>query len=140
METIRTRITMRSASEAERDIGQKLSDHCSRNDRDARSKSANAKLKRDYRRAQEAFGRIAQLYERKQQAELSLLTATGDGRMYNQQQAQAEVRKTLPKIEVIQLFTHPLQEDFFERAMRERENDVLNLNSKMGHVNRIYKV
>ena len=101
METIRTRITMRSASEAERDIGQKLSDHCSRNDRDARSKSANAKLKRDYRRAQEAFGRIAQLYERKQQAELSLLTATGDGRMYNQQQAQAEVRTTLPKIEVV---------------------------------------
>lgn len=35
---------------------------------------------------------------------------------------------------------HVVQEDFFERTMREREEEVLKMNSKMHQVNHIYKV
>ena len=109
----RTRILMRSAQDADRDIWRKLYEFESSGQADSSSRAQMAarKLKRDFGRVHEDLSRVLTEYERKQLAEVSFLT-------------KSEEKK----------------EEFFDRAMREREEEVNNIHSSMNKVNEIYQV
>lgn len=116
----RTTTLLRSADAADRDLGQKFQDP-NYVSTDAVNRSAFAKLNRDYHRAHETLEITKIKYYNTQRAEISLLTA-------KQHDANG-----LPKDQVV-------DEDFYDRAMREREKDISEVNSAMHKVNNIYKV
>lgn len=111
----KTRILLRSVQEAQQDIQNRLltfGDTSSKR-RDGRGQMALRKLRRDFARVQEHFAEVSQSHIRKQQAEVSLFhsKASGEGE----------------------------EEEFFDRAMREREQEVNNIHQSMRTVNAIYK-
>ncbi|CAJ1951572.1 unnamed protein product [Cylindrotheca closterium] len=109
------RILSRSAQEAQQDIQNRLLEfgETSRRRNDGRGQMAMRKLVRDFARAQENFGEVTQSHIRKQQAEVSLF------------------RSTVPE--------ESEEEEFFDRAMREREQEVNNIHQSMRTVNEIYQ-
>jgi hypothetical protein len=112
----RTMTMLRSAEAADRDLGQRLLDP-SQVTTDSVRRSAFAKLNRDYQRAHGTFQATTIKYQSKQRAEIALLTA-------KQHSVNGPV----------------LEEDFYDRAMREREKDIFEVNKAMNKVNKIYKV
>lgn len=100
----RTRILIRSAQDANRDIHKRLQTVT------GGSSSALRKLQRDFDRGQTNLAQVLQTYHLKQQAEVSLFTADAT------------------------------KEEFFDRAMREREQEVQKIHKSMNQVNTIYQV
>jgi len=111
----KTRILLRSAQEAQQDIQNRLLDFgdTSRRRKDGRGEMALRKLRRDFARVREHFAEVTQSHMRKQQAEVSLFHS-----------AAPEVGE---------------EEEFFDRAMREREQEVNNIHQSMRTVNAIYQ-
>ena len=72
---------------------------------------ASRKLHRDFRRVHNQFSILMDVYKKRQQVEVSFLS-------------REEEKK----------------EDFFDRAMREREEEVKNIHDSMLKVNEIYTV
>lgn len=109
----KTRILLRSVQEAQQDISNRLLDFGDilERRRDGRGQMALRKLRRDFARVQEHFAKVTQLHLKRQQAEVSLFHS----------QAPEE------------------GEEFFDRAMREREKEVDNIHQSMRTVNAIYK-
>lgn len=112
----RTRILIRSAQDADQDIQTRLyqldeSQHSS-SSRAAQVMAALRKLHRDFGRVHANLVQVLQSYQRQQQVEVSFLNrANGD----------------------------ESKEEFFDRAMREREEEVDQIHTKMHQVNTIYQ-
>ena len=109
----RTRTLIRSAQEADRDIYKRLYEYDIEYHYSQYSKTQMAwrKLSRDFSRVQNQLKDIVATYEKRQQVDVSFLTSKEE--------------KT---------------EEFFDRAMREREVEVNNINKSMHQVDEIYKV
>lgn len=131
----RSRILLRSAEEADRDIADKLYNYekslvdmkgHSREDRTAQT--ACIKLHRDFRRIHKALDISSHAYERRQQADISMLGAN----------AVAAGVAAGGSGDTAQLLEQE-QEDFFVRAMREREEEIQKVSQKMNKVNEIYQ-
>ncbi len=137
----KTRILLRSARDAERDL--KLSLNMEKQDAGAkRSKSVAAaalaasrkKLLRDYHRASEQLRLIVEETERRQRAEISCLTASeaaAAGMNAEGEGAAAAQKRAL-------LGAAQAEEDFFDRAMRERQAEVQKISDGMKKVQEIY--
>jgi hypothetical protein len=104
----KTKILMRSSKDAECDISRRLHEFEATNlrTRNGRGQMAIRKLRRDFARVHEQFSTAIKSYERRQHAEVSLLNADDE--------------KT---------------EEFFDRAMREREEEINDIHHSMKKVN-----
>ena len=110
----RSRILIRSSQDADRDIWQRLYEYemsHGENPSYSRAQMASRKMHRDFRRVHEQLHAILEAHKRQQQVEVSFLTSS-------------EEKK----------------EDFFDRAMREREAEVNKIHDSMQKVNEIYSV
>jgi len=133
----RSRILLTSAQDADRDIADKLYEYekslvdVQGHSKEARTaQTAFMKLHRDFRRAHQAFTITLCDYERRQRTDISLLGAN-----HNQ---SINVRNPDALMDPAQVLQQE-QEDFFERAMREREEEINQVNQKMHKVNEIYR-
>jgi hypothetical protein len=109
----RTRILIRSAQDADDDIWKRLYEYennYGENQNYSRAQMASRKLHRDFARVHKQRNQILAAYEKQQQVEISFLSADEK------------------------------KEEFFDRAMREREQEVNNIHSSMQKVNEIYSV
>ena len=117
----RTRILIRSAQDADRDIWKRLYEYESShgdNPTYSRAQMASRKLHRDFQRVHKQLKVILALYEKRQQVEIAFLSRQGDDGVGEDEK----------------------KEDFFDRVMREREKDVTKLHQSMQKVNEIYSV
>lgn len=111
----RTRILIRSAQDADRDIWQRLCEfetNYGSNPTCSRAQVASRKLHRDFRRVHQHLQIVLEGYKKLQQVEISFLSSTREEN----------------------------KEDFFDRAMREREAEVNKIHKSMQTVNDIYSV
>jgi hypothetical protein len=111
----RTRILIRSAQDADRDIWKRLYEYESSFGEDpscSRAQIASRKLHRDFRRVHKQLHATLEAYEKLQQVEVSFLSSSREEK----------------------------KEDFFDRAMRERNAEVNNIHKSMQKVNEIYTV
>lgn len=106
----RTRILIHSAQDADRDLQARLYQLDESAHTSSRAQVALRKLHRDFGRVHKDMRKVLTLYERKQHVEVSFLTKDDT------------------------------KEDFFVRAMRERENEVNKIHQSMHQVNAIYQV
>ncbi|KAG7373035.1 hypothetical protein IV203_033759 [Nitzschia inconspicua] len=127
----RSRILMRSAQDSQRDLQRQIHqvDFASTANHNPRNKAhtlAQQKLQRDWKRAQQHFHKILMESQRQQLAELSLLGAKGD----------------LPTARYASSSSYPMlqeeKEDFFDRAMRERQEEIERISKSMNQINDIY--
>lgn len=107
----RSRILVQSSKDADRDIQERLQQVSESSSPSSRTQVALRKLHRDFGRVRTQLRQILQSYERKQQVEVSFLNK------------QDETR-----------------EEFFDRAMRERDAEVQRIHKSMHQVNSIYQV
>jgi len=129
----KSRILMRSAQDAERDLKLSLEKDEAGADRTksvaaAALAAARKKLQRDFLRASEQLRSIVEETERRQRAEISTLTAS--------EAAAAGAEGGTQKRAL--LGAAEKEEDFFERAMRERQTEVQKINDGMKKVQNIY--
>jgi hypothetical protein len=124
----RARILIRSAQDADRDIQTRLyqldyesssspslSQYHSNSNSSSRAQVASRKLHRDFGRVHQNLLQVLSAYQRQQEVEVSFLNNkdnNGDGES---------------------------KEEFFDRAMREREMEVDQIHTKMNQVNTIYQ-
>jgi hypothetical protein len=108
----RTRILIRSAQDADQDIQTRLYQLDESQHSSSRAQVALRKLHRDFGRVHQNLLDVLQSYQRQQQVEVSFLNhMEGD----------------------------ETKEEFFDRAMREREEEVNEIHTKMNQVNTIYQ-
>lgn len=112
----RTRILIRSVQDADRDLQNRLHqlDGKKNNPNGSSSSAALRKLHRDFGRVHQSMCQVLALYQRQQQAEVSFLNKAHDNDDHR-------------------------DELFFDRAMREREQEVEQIHTKMNQVNTIYQ-
>ena len=110
----RTRILIRSSQDSERDITKRLYEieTSGRNSQHSRGQMAMRKLRRDFSRVHRQYLAAMKTFERRQQVEVSFLSCAEDGER---------------------------KEEFFDRAMREREEEINNIHYSMNKVNAIYE-
>lgn len=108
----KTKILIRSSKDAERDISRRLREFKATNSksRNGRGEMAMRKLGRDFGRVQKLFSTALQSHERRQHVEASLLNVDNEQR-----------------------------EEFFDRAIREREEEIGEIHHSMKKVNAIYE-
>jgi len=128
----KTRILLRSAVDAERDLQVALEREHARTEGEKgvpRSVVAAArnKMKRDYHRASKQLRSIVDEMERRQRAEISTLTAS---------EAAAAHREGAPDHRSRNAAV--VEEEFFDRAMRERQDEVQKISDGMKKVQDIY--
>ena len=113
----KSRILVRSAQDADCDIRRRLQREMESMGSTLAQQNALGynKLNRDYRRSQMELQALLTSQEQRQQAEISVLLSQ------NKQESKN-------------------QEEFFDRVMREREQEVQNINKSMHKVNEIYEV
>lgn len=110
----RTRILIRSSKDAQVDLTQRFYDidNSEKNvSRHSRGQMAMRKLRRDFSRVHKQFEAAMKTYERRQQVEVSFLACADEEQ----------------------------KEEFFDRAMREREEEIKNIHYSMNTVNAIYE-
>jgi t-SNARE complex subunit (syntaxin)/uncharacterized Zn-binding protein involved in type VI secretion len=138
----KSRIVLRSAQDADRDLKVALEneEHEAANERGATSVAAAAraasrkKLLRDYNRASQQFRVIVEETERRQRAEISCLTASeaaAAGANPEKGTAVAAQKRAV-------MGAAEAEEDFFDRAMRERQAEVEKISDGMKKVQEIY--
>lgn len=120
----RTQIALRSAQEADQDLSGKLLDFQAGSHYEpqeawevTRVQGASRKLQRDFSRIHSTYQDLVEAYTRQQQADLSYLMNGGAP-----PSSGGEAK-----------------EEFFDRAMREREEEVQKINQSMHKVNEIYQ-
>jgi len=138
----KSRILLRSARDANRDLKLALEKEERTGAVEGGIKSigaaaraaSNKKLKRDYHRASEQFRSIVEETERRQRAEISCLTASeaaaAGANPEGGAAASAQKRAVMGAAEA--------EEDFFDRAMRERQVEVQKISDGMKKVQEIY--
>lgn len=144
----RSRILMRSAQDSQRDLqrqvhqvdfstssrssnNKKSNKTNNNNNNNAAILAAQQKLQRDWNRAQQHFHKIVMESQRRQMAEMSLLGAKGDDPYYRKK--NGHLSSSYPML-------GEEKEDFFDRAMRERQEEVERLSRSMNQINDIYTV
>jgi hypothetical protein len=124
----RAKILFRSAQESDKELWKKLYDYektllvrhkssCMSADEMRTAQTSCMKLHRDFKRSHKALVMALSLYEKRQAAEVSRLGAVGWTN-------RGEEKK---------------EEDFFDRTMRERDDELNRINKSMHHVAIIYK-
>ena len=134
----RSRILQTSAEEARADLQQRIRETMrsmtNAGDGNVNHKqqyAAQQKLQRDWNRAQQHLEAVLQAYHRRQVAELAMLgSAQQDDRQAN---ANTAVQSSYPMMQ-------EEKEDFFDRAMRERQAEVERISQSMNKINDIYTV
>ena len=116
----RLRILIRSTQEADRDIWKRLHQYETSSygslEKDIKAhSSAGRKLHRDYQRVHNQLHAALERYQKQQEADVACLSSSYRG---------PEEKK----------------EDFFDRAMREREQEIHHIHQSMNTVNQIYTV
>jgi hypothetical protein len=114
----RTRILIRSAQDADRDIWKRLYEYetsYGENPSYSRAQIACRKLHRDFSRVHKQLSLVLEMYEKRQQVEVSFLTS---------QRFPSEEKN----------------EDFFDKVMRERDTEIRKIQFSMNKVNDIYSV
>lgn len=146
----RSRILMRSAQDSQRDLQRQVHqmdfDSGSNNNNNNSSKKnnnntnnnkarvlAHQKLQRDWNRAQQHFHKILMDSQRRQMAELSLLSAKKVGDTAAAATKSGISRSSYPLLQ-------EEKEDFFDRAMRERQEEIERISKSMNKINEIYTV
>lgn len=146
----RARILMRSAQETDKGLWSKLFQyektlHGNQGDVELRqAQTACMKLHRDFKRIHKSLVLSLSLYQKRQKAEVSQLGAIG---WTTPDTGAAHDLSLQFQADQPQGGDHDQQEDFFDRAMREREDfdramrerELLDINKKMNSVNEIYK-
>jgi hypothetical protein len=137
----KSRILLRSARDANRDLKLALEKEERTGAVEGGIKSVGAaaraaskkKLKRDYHRASEQFRSIIEETERRQRVEISCLTASEAAAAGANPEggAAASAQKAA-------MGAAEAEEDFFDRAMRERQAEVQNISDGMKKVQEIY--
>ena len=138
----KSRILLRSAEDANRDLklalekeeqDAALEKNC-KSPANAAKNVSRKKLQRDFRRASEQYRSLVEEIERRQRVEISCLTANEAATMAMNPEggdaAAAQKRSTMGAVE--------MEEDFFERAMRERQAEVEKISDGMKKVQEIY--
>ncbi|VEU40488.1 unnamed protein product [Pseudo-nitzschia multistriata] len=134
----KSRILLRSARDAEADLERKLlGDKAQQNHRPGQQQALpqtvvaarNNKLARDFRRASQQFRSVLQAMELQQRAEVSVLTSSAAAAA-----GDPDGTSTGPTAKA-----QKLEEDFFDRAMRERNEEVQKISTSMRKVNEIYQ-
>lgn len=116
----RSRILLRSIEEADQYIWTQIQQQCHQQSADRTVRASFGKVHRDYKRVNSTFRKILMNYKARQGVELSFLTA------------QRERPKSLKEQQAV-------EDDFFERTMKEREQEINRINAAMQQVNDIYK-
>jgi hypothetical protein len=114
----RSRILLRSAEEADQDIWNQIQHYTKKQSDDPTVRASFGKIHRDFKRVHATFRKLLMNCKHRQGAELSLLSA-------QPMNSSIQERAT--------------EEDFFDRAMKEREQEVMKINSSMQQVSEIYK-
>lgn len=135
----KSRILRRSANDADKDLALALEHDrkLAETEHDSRSVAASAKaasrkkLQRDYHRASEQFRSVLENMERRQKAEVSCLNANEAATKGEKGTAKVASKRML-------LGAEEAEEDFFDRAMRERQEEVQNISDGMKKVQEIY--
>jgi len=139
----KSRILLRSARDAERDLASGLAslplpetnaNTTGNANANATQTAACKKLARDFRRARDQLRSVVAAMERKQLADVSLLTASEAAP--TRTTAAAPVSTAAPARGTASL---QREEDFFDRAMRERNHEVRRISDSMKMVNEIYQ-
>ena len=124
----KSRILLRSAKDADRDLQLALErEHSSAEGKKGVAVAAQKKLKRDYQRASEQLRSIVDEMERRQRAEISTLTASEAAASHREGAPNAQSRGAAV-----------VEEEFFDRAMRERQDEVQKISEGMKKVQEIY--
>jgi hypothetical protein len=145
----RSRILMRSAQDAQRDLQQRVHQqiHADGNKKKNTITIPNSqalvlaqeKLQRDWNRTRQQFHKMVMESQQRQLAELSLLSAKNGVTLLPQQQQQLLLQQ-----ERQYQSSHPgmqeEKEDFFDRAMRERQEEIERISQSMKTINDIYTV
>mmetsp|Transcript_24411 Transcript_24411/g.36223 ORF Transcript_24411/g.36223 Transcript_24411/m.36223 type:complete len:303 (-) Transcript_24411:227-1135(-) len=121
----RLRILVKSAQDADAAISQRV-EHCTWQKCDVAVRASFSKLKRDYERAHETYEKVTEIYLLKQSAEVSMLSS-------KQEETIHDTYSQRNHILVSQ------EEDFYDRTMREREQEAKKINDKLHVVNGIYE-
>ena len=132
----RARILMRSAQDADRDICKRLYEFDSNNGgsgSSSRAQIANRKLHRDFGRAHKQYTTIIEQYEQRQQVEVSFLSSATPSIRGGSALGRSNHTGRLNVVEME-------DEDFFDRAMREREHEIKHIRDSVHKVNEIYAV
>jgi hypothetical protein len=142
----RSRILMRSAQDAQWDLQQRVHQQTDWTTTTTSKKNsststtttttnkalvlAQEKLRRDWNRTRQQFHNMVMESQQRQLAEMSLLSAK-NGDLLLQQQPQPEDLHHRNQEE---------KEDFFDRAMRERQEEIQRISQSMKTINEIYTV
>eukprot|EP00536_Pseudo-nitzschia_multiseries_P002383 jgi/Psemu1/5410/gm1.5410_g len=152
----KSRILLRSAQDAERDLGSRLSLLLSSSQQRGTTGGEggtggafavrNKKLARDFRRARDQLQTVVAEMERRQRADVSFLTAAAPAARTGTQQMTEETAETLPASDNKNYTATTTtgaalhrEEDFFDRAMRERNHEVKRISNSMKMVHEIYQ-
>jgi hypothetical protein len=145
----RSRILMRSAQDAQRDLQQRVHQQINADGNKKKNTItipnsqalvlAQEKLQRDWNRTRQQFHKMVMESQQRQLAELSLLSAKNGVTLLPQQQQQLLLQQ-----ERQYQSSHPgmqeEKEDFFDRAMRERQEEIERISQSMKTINDIYTV
>jgi hypothetical protein len=145
----RSRILMRSAQDAQRDLQQRVHQQINADGNKKKNTItipnsqalvlAQEKLQRDWNRTRQQFHKMVMESQQRQLAELSLLSAKNGVTLLPQQQQQQLLQQ-----ERHNQSSHPgmqeEKEDFFDRAMRERQEEIERISQSMKTINDIYTV
>eukprot|EP00548_Thalassiothrix_antarctica_P000910 CAMPEP_0194148352 /NCGR_PEP_ID=MMETSP0152-20130528/31827_1 /TAXON_ID=1049557 /ORGANISM="Thalassiothrix antarctica, Strain L6-D1" /LENGTH=318 /DNA_ID=CAMNT_0038849837 /DNA_START=422 /DNA_END=1378 /DNA_ORIENTATION=+ len=97
-------------------------------------KASFSKLTRDYERVHNSYKTIADEYFQKQRAEISLLSRDNEEKFGEHNSANSgQSHKNGTEVRLLE------REDFFDRTMRERDNEMRNINRKVHIVNDIFE-
>lgn len=120
----KSRIIFRSLSEADIDIWRKLQEeerNMQKSEAETKALSAHQKLVRDYHRIHDIFERIA-----------------SENNFFKEDDDIPAPIEWLDPEQIQEKMMQQEKEDFFERAMREREGEINGINQSMRMVNEIY--
>eukprot|EP00536_Pseudo-nitzschia_multiseries_P012298 jgi/Psemu1/31642/gm1.31642_g len=152
----KSRILLRSAQDAERDLGSRLSLLLSSSQQRGTTGGEggtggafavrNKKLPRDFWRARDQLRTVVAEMERRQRADVSFLTAAAPAARTRTQQMTEETAETLPASDnknytattTTGVALHR-EENFFDRAMQERNHEVKRISNSMKMVHEIYQ-
>jgi hypothetical protein len=151
----RIRILLQSAKDADLDLASAIR-QSPWNQKDLAVKASFSKLKRDFERAHNAYDLAVRTYLTRQKAEAALLSSPIDYKAIRERIRERR-KRGVEKVEVSLRFCDALmlemnlnefihlpnpvkvKEDFFDRAMREREKETEDINKSLHVVQNIYR-
>jgi hypothetical protein len=140
----RSRILMRSAQDADRDIWKRLYEYetsFGENPQNSRAQLASRKMHRDFRRVHNGWTSICEQYKQRQHVEVSFLSAEPAPSSSSAAVHGSSIPSTKQNPRLAAMMVEGEEkEDFFDRAMRERDAELRHIHASVHKVNEIYSV